>query len=78
MEDIKGHKAYIQILKQMTPSQKLQKVFEMSQFAKDLFYQGLKRRFPELSEKNSNNCILSESTNVTIAITKNLSEIFRR
>ena len=51
MEDIKGHKAYIQILKQMTPSQKLQKVFEMSQFAKDLFYQGLKRRFPELSEE---------------------------
>jgi hypothetical protein len=35
----------------MTPAQRLQKAFEMSAFAKQLFIAGLKRRFPELNDE---------------------------
>ena len=45
------HEAYIQVLRAMTPEQKLQKVFEMSAFTKALFKQELRQRFPELSEE---------------------------
>jgi len=44
------HEAYLRILRAMTPQQRLQKVFEMSAFTKALFKQGLRERFPDLSE----------------------------
>jgi hypothetical protein len=34
----------------MTPSQRLQKAFELSEQAKRLFMAGLRRQFPNLSE----------------------------
>jgi hypothetical protein len=40
---------YIQVLKQMTPEQKLAKVFELSAFAKNLFVHGLRKRYPNAS-----------------------------
>jgi hypothetical protein len=43
------HEAYIEVLRKMTPQQRLAKAFEMSAFTKMLFLEGLKRRFPELS-----------------------------
>ncbi len=42
---------YIQILRQMTPEQRLRKAFELSEMSKDLFKQGLRKRFPDLSEE---------------------------
>jgi hypothetical protein len=42
---------YIQILRQMTPQQRLQKAFELSEMSKELFKQGLRKRFPDLSEE---------------------------
>jgi hypothetical protein len=44
-----NHKMYIQVLKQMTPEQKLAKVFELSAFAKNLFVHGLRKRYPNAS-----------------------------
>ena len=46
-----NHEAYIKMLRAMTPEQRLQKAFEMSAFVKSLFKQGLRQRFPELSEE---------------------------
>ncbi len=43
--------AYLKVLRSMTPEQRLQKAFEMSAFTKALFKQGLRQRFPELSEE---------------------------
>lgn len=40
---------YIRILRQMSPDQKLNKVFELSSFSKQLFLKGLKERFPDYS-----------------------------
>jgi hypothetical protein len=45
-----NHKLYIQILRRMSPESRLLKSFELTQFAKDLFIHGLRKRFPNLSE----------------------------
>lgn len=45
-----NHKLYLQILRRMTPEQRLAKAFELSEFSRQLFVHGLRRRFPDLSE----------------------------
>jgi hypothetical protein len=46
-----NHQRYIEVLRAMTPQQRVAKVFELSAFAKELFRHGLRKRFPELSEE---------------------------
>ncbi|MFW6172152.1 MAG: hypothetical protein ACOC5T_00195 [Elusimicrobiota bacterium] len=46
-----NHKLYIEILREMTPEQRLSKAFELSEFTRELFIKGLHKRFPDLSEK---------------------------
>ncbi len=36
----------------MTPAQRLAKAFELSEMSKRLFKQGLRERFPEMSEED--------------------------
>ncbi|HBO84980.1 MAG: hypothetical protein A2073_03545 [Deltaproteobacteria bacterium GWC2_42_11] len=45
-----NHKLYIQTLRQMSPEKRLLKAFELSEFSKQLFIYGLRKRFPNLSE----------------------------
>ncbi|MCK6629214.1 MAG: hypothetical protein L6R45_29065 [Anaerolineae bacterium] len=45
-----NHKLYLQTLRRMTPEQRLAKAFELSEFSRQLFIHGLRRRFPDLSE----------------------------
>lgn len=45
-----NHHIYIEILRKMSPEQKLIKTFELSQLGKQLFLQGLRQRYPELPE----------------------------
>ena len=52
--DIKNrpnHKTYIQVLRRMSPEQRLLKAFELSEFARALFVHGLRKRFPNLNDK---------------------------
>ncbi len=51
MKNKQNHKLYIQILRQMTPQQRLLKAFELSEFARSLFLHGLRQRFPTLTEE---------------------------
>lgn len=44
-----NHGKYIEVLRRMTPEQRLLKAFEMSEFARKLFVHGLRKRFPDLS-----------------------------
>jgi len=44
-------KIYLQILKRMSPEEKLFKAFELSELAKQLFIHGLHKRFPHLTEE---------------------------
>ncbi|MDI3480614.1 MAG: hypothetical protein PWQ97_269 [Tepidanaerobacteraceae bacterium] len=44
-------KIYLQILKRMSPEERLLKAFELSEFAKQLFIHGLHKRFPNFSNE---------------------------
>jgi hypothetical protein len=53
MHDMKptpNRQRYLEVLRGMTPEQRLAKAFELSRFARDLFREGLKTRYPELNE----------------------------
>ncbi len=54
MMDIKkrpNHKIYIQVLRRMSPEERLLKAFELSEFAKQLFVHGLHKRYPDLPDE---------------------------
>jgi hypothetical protein len=46
-----NHRLYLQILRRMTPEERLMKAFELSEFSRELFFHGLKRRFPNRSDE---------------------------
>jgi hypothetical protein len=46
-----NHRLYLQVLRRMTPAERLAKAFELSDFSKRLFLDGLRRRFPDLGEE---------------------------
>ena len=54
MNEDKVHKKYIEILRSMTPQQKIDKIFELNKLGDDLFRAGLKERFPNLNEEKFN------------------------
>ena len=42
-----NHRQYLRVLRGMTPAQRLQKAFALSETARALFLQGLRQRFPD-------------------------------
>ena len=46
-----NHALYIQALRRMSPDARLMKTFELSEFSRQLFLQGLRKRFPNLSDR---------------------------
>ena len=46
-----NHRIYLEILRKMTPEQRLNKAFELSDMSKRLFKQGLRKANPDLSEE---------------------------
>ena len=53
-----NHKIYLNVLRKMTPEQRLLKAFELSEFSKKLFIHGLRKRFPDLSEEEFKTLLL--------------------
>jgi hypothetical protein len=56
MQNIKpqpNHQIYLQTLQKMTPTERLQKAFELSEMTKQLFLQGIKKRFPDYSAEKT-------------------------
>jgi hypothetical protein len=45
-----NHGIYLQALKRMTPGERLQKAFELSELCRMLFLHGLRRGFPDVAE----------------------------
>jgi len=45
------HKEYINMLRRMSPEERLFKAFEISDFTKKLFVNGLRKRFPDLNDQ---------------------------
>lgn len=46
-----NHRIYIKALRRMPPEKRLLKAFELSEFSRELFRNGLRKRFPNLAEK---------------------------
>lgn len=46
-----NRRRYIEVLRKMTPEQRLHKAMELSDLGKRLFLHGLRRRFPEADER---------------------------
>ena len=53
-----NHRLYIQILRRMSPEQRLLKAFELSQFTKQLFVHGLRKRYSDLSPSEFHTLLL--------------------
>lgn len=49
MKARQNHRLYVEVLRRMTPEQRLRKAFELHEFAKELFRHGLRRRHPDLT-----------------------------
>ena len=45
-----NHKVYLEVLKKMSPADRLEKAFELSKMTKQLFLEGLRKRFPEKND----------------------------
>lgn len=45
-----NHRLYLEALRRMSPGERLQKAWELSEFTKQLALAGLRQRFPALSE----------------------------
>lgn len=43
-----NHKRYIRVLRNMSPEERLMQAFELTEFPRDLFVAGLRKRFPHL------------------------------
>lgn len=54
-----NHARYLEALRAMTPEQRLLKAFDLSEFSKRLFKEGLRKRFPDLSEEAFHRLLLS-------------------
>jgi hypothetical protein len=53
-----NHRQYIEVLRRMSPEQRLLKALELSEFSKQLFIHGLRRRFPDLPEEEFKKLLL--------------------
>ena len=49
IKPLPNHKIYIETIRAMGPEKRLLKAFELSEFSRTLFREGLHRRFPQLS-----------------------------
>ena len=54
-----NHRRYIEVLRSMTPEQRVMKAFEMSAFTKSLFIAGLRKRHPDLSAEDIHRLLLA-------------------
>ena len=54
-----NHQRYLQVLRKLTPEQRLAKAFELSAFARALFVQGLRKRYPDAGEDQFRTILLS-------------------
>lgn len=49
---------YINVLRKMTPAERLEKAFDLSEFSRQLFIEGLRRRFPYITEDEFRKIVL--------------------
>jgi hypothetical protein len=58
-----NRRQYIEVLRRMTPQQRLAKPFKLSELTTRLFKQGLRKQFPELPEESFHRLYLERLAN---------------
>ena len=53
-----NHRRYLEVLRRMTPQERLRKAFELSQFSRTLFVEGLRRLHPDASAEEFQRVLL--------------------
>ncbi len=53
-----NHRRYIEVLRRMTPEERLRKAFELSGFSRELFVKGLRKRHPDASPEEFQRILL--------------------
>jgi hypothetical protein len=46
-----NHARHLEVLRNMTPTQRLKRAFELSDMTRRLFFAGLRKRFPDATEQ---------------------------
>lgn len=54
-----NHQRYLEVLKGLTPEQRLRKAFDLSDFSRALFVHGLRKRFPDIPEGDFRKLLLA-------------------
>ena len=54
-----NHRRYLQLLRGLSPEQRLLKAFELSAFSQALFIQGLRNRFPDSTDEEFKRLLLA-------------------
>lgn len=60
-----NHAKYIEVLRAMTPEQRLLKAFELSDMVKQLFLQGLRERYPDVTEERFHEIVLERLARIS-------------
>jgi hypothetical protein len=47
-----NHALYLKTLRHMTPEERLSKAFELTDMTRELFWSGLRQRFPHMAESD--------------------------
>ena len=47
-----NHQRYLGVVARMTPDARLRKAFKLSEMARELFIEGLRKRFPDLDDED--------------------------
>jgi hypothetical protein len=54
-----NHQIYLEVLRRMTPEQRLLKAFDLTAFCKAVFLEGLRKRFPDVTPTELHKIYLS-------------------
>ncbi len=57
-----NHQKYLEVLRRMTPEQRLLKALELSRMSRELFLAGLRKRFPALTDEELRQVYLERIT----------------
>lgn len=63
-KDIKprpNHEAYLEALRRLTPGERMMKVFELNDFAREMFMAGLRHRHPGATEEELRLILIQQS-----------------
>ncbi len=70
-----NHRRYLEVLRKMTPEQRLRKAFELTEFSRALFLRGLETRFPDTPPEELHRIYLDRLTRSQSSVPIRFAEV---